>query len=200
MFSGIVESTGSVVEIDSAQLVVDATGIVEKLREGDSLSVNGACLTVTNVQGGNVRFGLMPETLRRTSLGRLTAGDVVNLESALVYGGQIGGHLMQGHVDATGELVSRDPDGDALVIGIKAPLSLTPYIVEKGFITVEGASLTIISINEAVFKISLVEYTQNATTLAKLPIGAELNLEVDMIAKYVERMLEDRNILTSTDL
>ena len=85
------------------------------------------------------------------------------------------------------------------MIGIKAPLSLTPYIVEKGFITVEGASLTIISINEAVFKISLVEYTQNATTLAKLPIGAELNLEVDMIAKYVERMLEDRNIPTSTD-
>ena len=129
----------------------------------------------------------------------LDAGDTVNLERALAYGGQIGGHLTQGHVDATGEIVIRQPDGDALILGIRTPQSLMRYIVEKGFIAVEGASLTVVSVEEDVFTVSLVEFTQNATTLANLELGAMVNLEVDMIAKYVERMLEERHIVPATE-
>jgi riboflavin synthase len=154
--------------------------------------VNGACLTIAELRERAAFFDLMPETMRRTSLGQLRPGDSVNLERALAFGGPVGGHLVQGHVDARGEVVGREPEGEALLLRIRAPRELLPYFVGKGFIAVDGVSLTIVAVEADVFTVSLVDYTQRATTLGRLEPGASVNLEVDILAKYVERLLEER--------
>lgn len=192
MFSGIVEELGTVPAVRPDGLVVQATRALEGVKAGDSLSVNGVCLTVADLRDGKASFSVMPETLRRSNLGSLKPGDPVNLERALSYGDRMGGHMVQGHVDARGEVVAVEPEGNAVLVRIRVPATLTPYLVEKGFVAVDGVSLTIISMEDDVFTISLVEFTRNATTLGRVRPGTQVNLEVDILAKYVESLVEGR--------
>lgn len=193
MFTGIIEEIGRVEWLGERAggvvLRVGARTVVQDLRLGDSISVNGACLTVTAVDATGFSVGLSPETLRRTNLGELRPGDGVNLERALAVGGRLGGHYVQGHVDGVGTIVGRRPEGDSLWMTFEAPADLLRYLVVKGFVAVDGISLTITERQGPTFSVALVAYTQSAVTLPHKPLGARVNLEVDVIAKYVESLL-----------
>jgi len=190
MFTGIVEEIGIVKEADSHHLLIGARKVLAGLEISDSISVNGACLTVTSVNGNAFNVDVMPETLRRTDLGGLRYGDQVNLERALQIGGRLGGHLVLGHVDGTGEIVTVTSEEAARVMKISAPAKLMPFIATKGFIAVDGVSLTIAGLDDFSFTVSLIAYTLENTTLASRRPGDEVNLEVDVIARYVERLKE----------
>ncbi len=191
MFSGIVEEVGRVVEArfdqDHPQLLIACEAVVEGARPGDSIAVEGVCLTVERLTGAGFVTGLMPETLRRTALGTLTPGDPVNLERSLAADGRIGGHFVQGHIDGTGTVVERREEGAALVVAIAVPPALGRYIVEKGYIAVDGASLTVVAAAPDRFTVSLVRHTQAHSTLAGKALGAGVNIEVDILGKYIER-------------
>ncbi|MBM2831109.1 MAG: ribE [Dehalococcoidia bacterium] len=190
MFTGIVEEIGRVKAMSPKGLTISARKALEGTKLGDSVAVNGVCLTVTRLGGSSFSVDVMPETLRRTNLGGLRSGDPVNLERALGLGDRLGGHLVQGHVDATGKLLSFTPQGDATIVAVSAPPSLMPYIVEKGFVAVDGISLTVIERDSSSFKVSLVAYTQQNTILGTKKPGELVNLEVDILAKYVEQLLK----------
>lgn len=196
MFTGIIEEVGTVRGVRpgsaTAGLDIAATVVTGETRIGDSIAVNGVCLTVTAVTPSGFTAGVMPETLRRSNLGACSHGSRVNLERSVVYGGRVGGHQVQGHVDGTGRVVARRGEGQALVVGISAPPSVLRYVVEKGYIAVDGASLTVVSVDGGGLTVSLVSHTQEHSTLAGLPVGATVNLEGDVIAKYVERLLQPR--------
>ncbi|MDA1096573.1 MAG: riboflavin synthase [Chloroflexi bacterium] len=189
MFTGIVEEVGSVVAAGEGRLLVLAGTTLEGTAIGDSISVNGACLTVTEIDGGRCAFDLMPETLRRTNLEGVGPGSRVNLERALSFNGRVGGHLVQGHVDGTGRIVSITAEGDARVVRFTAPVNVMKYLVEKGFIAVDGVSLTVVDVFEDGFSVSLVRYTLDHTDLGGMTVGGQVNLEVDIFAKYAERLL-----------
>jgi riboflavin synthase len=193
MFTGIIEEMGQVVTLRQTagrvELVVQARRVLEGTRHGDSIAINGVCLTVTDRTNTTFTVELQPETLRRTNLGDLASGAAVNLERALAVGDRLGGHFVQGHVDGTGVLRAITSDGPSLVVSIEAPKSLLRYIVPKGFIAVDGVSLTVVEVTGNIFTVALVTYTQEAITLPKLPIGSRVNLEVDILGKYVERIL-----------
>jgi len=193
VFTGIVEETGVVRALDerdgSVALRVDARTVCEDLRLGDSVAVNGVCLTVTAHDAAGFTVGLAPETLRRTDLSDLRPGDRVNLERAVAAGGRMGGHYVQGHVDGTGDIVGVRPEGDSLWMTFRAPSDLLPYLVVKGFVAIDGISLTITERREDTFSVALVAYTQSVVTLASKRPGDRVNLEVDVIAKYVESLL-----------
>jgi riboflavin synthase len=198
MFTGIVEEVGTVraVETDggSAVLDIDCSLVVSDARLGDSISVNGCCLTVTTLpEGGGFTADLMGETLKRTSLGALGAGAAVNLERALKADGRLGGHLVQGHVDGTGEILVVEPETSWTALRIGVPEHLRPYIVEKGSITVDGTSLTVMGAGADWFSVGLIPHTLSATSLRDRRAGDIVNLEVDVIAKYVEKMLRYRS-------
>ncbi|WP_031458144.1 riboflavin synthase [Chloroflexus sp. MS-G] len=195
MFTGIVEEMGTVAHIvgdqDQAnQLTVNCHTVLEGTRIGDSIAVNGTCLTVTALTDHSFTVGLSPETLRRTNLGRLKVGDPVNLERALAFGSRMGGHYVQGHVDGVGEIVAIVPEGDSKRVTIRPPARLLPYIVEKGYIAVDGVSLTVAEMGRDTFTVALVAYTQSAVIMGHQQVGALVNIEVDIIAKYVERLVE----------
>ncbi|MDW8144974.1 MAG: riboflavin synthase [Roseiflexaceae bacterium] len=195
MFTGIVEEIGRVIDIASdlpqGNFVQVASCIArEGARIGDSIAVNGACLTITELGDGWFRFGLSPETLQRTNLGRLHVNDPVNLERSLAFGGRMGGHYVQGHIDGVGEIVAITPEGDSKRVRIRPPARLLPYIVEKGYIAVDGVSLTVTDVDESTFGVALVAYTQEAVIMGRQGVGARVNIEVDIIAKYVERLLQ----------
>ncbi|MCS6840028.1 MAG: riboflavin synthase [Roseiflexus sp.] len=195
MFTGIVEEIGRVIDIASdlpqGNFVQVASRIArEGARIGDSIAVNGACLTITELGDGWFRFGLSPETLQRTNLGRLHVNDPVNLERSLAFGGRMGGHYVQGHIDGVGEIVAITPEGDSKRVRIRPPARLLPYIVEKGYIAVDGVSLTVTDVDESTFGVALVAYTQEAVIMGRQGVGARVNIEVDIIAKYVERLLQ----------
>lgn len=196
MFTGIVEEIGRVRGLErvgsGVQLTVGAERVLADLRVGDSIAVDGACLTVTALQDGAFTVGLAPETLRRTNLGERQPGDGVNLERAVAVGGRLGGHYVQGHVDGVGKVLARVPEGDSLRVTFSAPPDLMRYLVVKGFVCVDGVSLTVTGVAADSFQVALVAYTQQAVTLGTKPVGATVNLEVDVIAKYVERLLEAR--------
>ena len=195
MFTGIVEEIGSVLarrRDGSDALRIGAGQVLEGTRLGDSISVEGACLTVTALGDDWFEVGLSPETLRRTNLGERQVGDGLNLERAVAAGQRLGGHYVQGHVDATGQIVERVPEGSSLLVTFSLPPSLERYVVEKGFVAVDGISLTITATQPGRFSVALVEYTQGAVTLPRKPVGATVNLEVDVLAKYVERLMEAR--------
>jgi riboflavin synthase len=193
VFTGIVEEIGTVRALEERDggvyLQVGASVVCDDLRLGDSVSVNGVCLTVTQYDAAAFTVGLAPETLRRTNLGDLRAGDGVNLERAVAAGGRMGGHYVQGHVDGTGEIVGARPEGDSLWMTFRAPADLLPYLVVKGFVAIDGISLTITERRDDTFSVALVAYTQSAVTLAGKRPGDRVNLEVDVIAKYVESLL-----------
>jgi riboflavin synthase len=193
VFTGIVEEMGRVREATPNRLVIEAKKVLQGLRVGDSIAVNGVCLTVTSLSNDIFSVDVMPETLRRTNLGRLHYGDGVNLERALELDGRLGGHLVLGHVDDLGRIMLVMHEEGASVMRISAPARLMPYIAEKGFIAVDGVSLTIVDFDEYYFSVSLVAYTLEHTTLGGRRSGDMLNLEVDIIAKYVERLKERRH-------
>ncbi len=202
MFTGIVEEVGTLVarddSSDSAVLRVQATRVLEGVALGDSIAVNGVCLTVTDVTDGVWSTDVMAETLRRSSLGAAGSGDRVNLERAVTPHTRLGGHLMQGHVDGVGSILTRTP-GDAWeVVRIALPPELARYVVEKGSIAVDGVSLTVSAVSaadlpEPWFEVSLIPTTLRETTLGARTPGDPVNLEVDVIAKYVERLLGNRS-------
>jgi riboflavin synthase len=196
MFTGIVREVGRVVSADGGEsgrtLVVDAPETAASTAVGDSVSIGGVCLTAESVDAGRIRFHAVTETLRRTSLGRLAAGGEVNVEPALRAGEPLGGHVVQGHVDGLGRISSVEWEGDGLRVVVEASPEILRYCVEKGSITVDGVSLTVAELLEDAFAVALVPHTLSATTLRDLAPGQAVNLEVDVLAKYVERLLAPR--------
>lgn len=188
MFTGIVEEVGRVQSVTRNRFGFAARKVLEGTKPGDSIAVNGACLTATEIGPGTFAVEIMPETLRRTSMGSLRPGDPVNLERALRVGDRLGGHFVQGHVDDIGRILSIAPEQEAILMRVSAPDSIMRYIVEKGFIAVEGVSLTVITRDTGSFTVSLVGYTRDHTTLGRKRTGDPVNLEADIIAKYVEQL------------
>lgn len=188
MFTGIVEEIGKVVSAGAGNLTIAADGVLEGMQKGDSMAVNGVCLTVTSFDNKSFSADVMPETLNKTNLGLLRPGDGVNLERPLAANGRLGGHLVQGHIDDRGRVSSVNRGGEALLLSFDVPPKLMPYIVEKGFIAVDGVSLTVVSRDSSSFQVSVVGYTREHTTLGSRGVGEVVNLEVDIIAKYVEQL------------
>lgn len=193
MFSGIVEEIGQVIALDRGggnnALTVRCATVLDGTRIGDSISVNGVCLTVTELRSAAFVANLQPVTLSLSNLGALAPGDPVNLERSVEVGGRIGGHYVQGHVDGVGRVAARHGQGKAMLVRISAPDEVMRYVVERGFIAVDGASLTVMEVQSHGFVVSLVYHTQQHITLADLRISDPVNLEVDVIAKYVERLV-----------
>ena len=193
MFTGLVEEVGAVVERAGSRLVVAASRVLEDTDLGASVAVNGACLTVVEVGGSRLRFDVGPETLARTALGDLTAGDRVNLERPMRLGGLVGGHLVQGHVDGVGTVaaLTREADTARLTIEWRGE-ALAPLLIPQGSVAVDGVSLTVARLGEREFEIMIIPHTLAATTLGALTPGKRVNLEMDMIGKYVQRILQLR--------
>jgi len=193
MFTGLVEEQGSVVAIeplgDSVRLTLRGPLVTSDASHGASIAVNGCCLTVTNVEGDAFTADVMDESLRRTSLGDLTVGSPVNLERAVAAGARLGGHIVQGHVDGVGTLLERTPSAHWEVLRFSLPDELARYVVEKGSIAVSGVSLTVVEVTDDTFGVSLIPTTLADTILGTLTPGDRVNLEVDIVAKYVERLL-----------
>ncbi len=188
MFTGIIEEIGKIALTKPTSLTITGSRVLQEMEPGKSIAVNGACLTVTNYNISTFSVDVMPETLRRTNLGLLRAGDAVNLERAVALAGTLGGHFVQGHVDDVGRVASVDYEGGAIIMGFTAPLPMMRYIVVKGYIAVDGISLTVITKETSTFWVSIVDYTQKNTTLGSKRIGDLVNLEVDIIAKYVAEL------------
>jgi riboflavin synthase len=192
MFTGLVEATARVRRVDpdgdGVRLEVE-TPLAAELRQGDSIAVNGVCLTAVEPDGGRFKADVMAETLRRSSLGPLAAGDSVNVELPLRAGDRLGGHVVQGHVDGTGEVESARDEGFARLVRISADPALLRYVVEKGSIAVDGVSLTVAEVDDEGFTVSLIPETLERTTLGLAAPGRVVNLEVDVLAKYVEKLV-----------
>ena len=199
MFTGIVEEVGSVASVSGGSLVINASQVLKDMQPGGSIAVNGVCLTVTHFDAKSFSAGIMPETLRRTNLGQLRNGDKVNLERPLALGGELGGHLVQGHVDDTARVASVTKEGEAVLIGFEASPEVMRFIVPKGFIAVDGVSLTVASQDTGSFGVSIVGYTRQHTTLGNVKTGDMVNLEVDIIAKYVEQLSQPQRTGITAD-
>ena len=196
MFTGIVREVGRVASVDTGsggiRLEIDAPETAAATAIGDSVAVNGCCLTAVSVTSRGIAFHAVPETLTRTSLGTLGAGARVNLEPSLRAGEPLGGHYVQGHVDGVGTVRSVADEGESRRVWVDAPPEILRYVVEKGSIAVEGASLTVAGLDDGGFSVALIPHTLAETTLGGLAPGAPVNLEVDVLAKYVERLLAGR--------
>ncbi|WP_371530316.1 riboflavin synthase [Streptomyces sp. NBC_01283] len=201
MFTGIVEELGEITAVenldDASRFRVRGPVVTDGAKHGDSIAVNGVCLTVVEHEGAEFTADVMAETLNRSSLGALAPGSRVNLERPTAVGDRLGGHIVQGHVDGTGEIVDRKPSENWEIVKISLPAELSRYVVEKGSITVDGVSLTVVDAGPDYFTISLIPTTLALTTLGIKQPGDPVNLEVDVIAKYVERMLGDRALPAS---
>jgi len=185
LFTGIVEEVGSIVSIAAGKLTITANQVIKGMQKGGSIAVNGVCLTVTTFDNRSFSVDVMPETLSRTNLGRIHAGDKVNLERPMALGGEIGGHLVQGHIDDTGRIAFITREGGAVLMKFEAAPEVMRYIVPKGFIAVDGTSLTVTVKDNNSFGVSIVGYTLQHTILADKKMGDLVNLEVDIIGKYV---------------
>jgi riboflavin synthase len=199
MFTGIVEELGEVVYLtdaggDSAVIAVRGPVVTSDARHGDSISVNGVCLTVIDNVDGVFTADVMGETLRRSSLGGLKPDASVNLERAATVGSRLGGHLVQGHVDGVARIIAREPADEWEVLRFSLPAELARYVVEKGSITVDGVSLTVMAVTDDTFTVGLIPTTLKLTVLGAKAVGDLVNLEVDIIAKYVEKMLGGRRV------
>lgn len=193
MFTGLVEEVAAVRRVEhlqaGARIVLTAKRVLEGMVLGDSIAVNGVCLTVTSFSDDAFSADAVPETMRRTNLGQLHPGDPVNLERALRVGDRLGGHMVAGHVDGTGQLRARASESNAIVLTVSAPTPLMRYIADKGSICVDGVSLTVMDVTADVFRVSVIPHTGVSTTLLQSRVGTPFNLECDVIAKYVERLL-----------
>jgi riboflavin synthase len=193
MFTGIVREKGHVAALtgdaDGIRLLIDGPQTAAQVEIGDSVAISGCCLTVVAVENGTLAFDAVPETLERTSLGQLAPGGAVNLESAVRAGDPLGGHVMQGHVDGVGTVRSVEPEGDGRRVWFDAPAPVLRYVVDKGSIAVDGVSLTVAGLDDDGFAVALIPHTLAVTTLGEFEPGRTVNLEADVLAKYVERLL-----------
>lgn len=193
MFTGIIEEVGELIRISrrgkALGLTIKASKVIGDLKEGDSIAVNGVCLTAARCERGIFMVEVSPETMIRSNLGKLRVGEEVNLERALKLGDRLGGHQVTGHIDGVGRIVALEKDGDFLTITVQAPPEVMKYIVTKGSIALEGISLTIANWWEDRFQISVIPYTGKMTTIGQKNIGSEVNLEADLIGKYIERFI-----------
>ncbi len=196
MFTGLIEEIGTVVSIvkaaKSAKISIHAKRVLEQLKIGDSISTNGVCLTVTDFTSSSFTVDVMAETMRRSNLCLLAAGDEINLERALLAGERFGGHIVSGHIDGTGVITDYRKEENAIWITIAASPDILKYIVHKGSITIDGISLTVAYIDAKVFQVSIIPHTRDVTTLLRKKVGAAVNLESDMIGKYIEKLLLSR--------
>jgi riboflavin synthase len=196
VFTGIIRERGRVTAVERGEAAIrlrlEAPQTAAQVAVGDSVAVNGVCLTAVAVEDGTLAFDAVPETLRRSSLGRLETGAEVNVEPALRVGEALGGHYVQGHVDGVGHVRSVETEGADVVVRVDAPPELLRYLVEKGSVTVEGVSLTVAGVDERGFSVALIPHTLAETTLDALAAGDPVNLEVDVLAKYVERLVAPR--------
>jgi riboflavin synthase len=192
MFTGIVRELGTVEAFDGSRLVVEAAETAASATVGDSVAVAGVCLTVVERGEGRLAFDVVPETLSRTALGSVAPGRAVNVEPSLCVGDQLGGHVVQGHVDAVGRVRSVAPDGDGRRVWIDAPETVVRYCIEKGSIAVDGVSLTVAAFDDDGFEVALIPHTLAVTTLGSLEPGGEVNLEADVLGKVVERLVAER--------
>jgi riboflavin synthase len=192
MFTGIVRELGTVAAFDGSRLVVAAPETAAGVNVGDSVSVAGVCLTVVEAGEDRLAFDVVPETVARTALGRIEPGDVLNVEPSLRVGDPLGGHVVQGHVDAVGRVRSAEREGDSRRVWFDAPEDVVRYCIEKGSIAVDGVSLTVASLDGDGFEVALIPHTLAVTTLGRLEEGDEVNLEVDQLAKFVERLVAPR--------
>jgi riboflavin synthase len=199
LFTGIIEELGHVASVPAGSLVIAASKVLKGMQLGGSIAVNGVCLTVTNFNSQSFSVDIMPETLKRTNLGRLRTGDRVNLERPLALGGELGGHLVQGHVDDTGRIAAVTSEGESLLIRFEASPEVMRFIVPKGFIAVDGVSLTVASRDTNSFGVSVVDYTRQHTILGSQKVGDTVNLEVDIIAKYVEQLSQPQRTGITAD-
>ncbi len=200
MFTGIIEEIGKVVSAQAGRLTIHAANTLAGMKLGGSIAVNGACLTVTSFDSSSFSVEIMDETRRRTDLGGLRPGDSVNLERPLALGGEVGGHLVQGHIDGTGRVVAVRQEGDSRLVKIEVSDEIVRYVVPKGFIAVDGVSLTVVDRDDRWFRVALVGFTQQHTTLGSKQVGDLVNLEVDIIAKYVEQFNRARRPGITVDL
>lgn len=204
MFTGIVKELGEVEHImagaDGAQLAIRATELSTRVQVGDSVAVNGVCLTVIQKEGDRLWFDAVQETLRRSNLGKLKRGDKVNLEDALRVGEAMGGHFVQGHVDTTGTVQRLFPQGDAIVMVIAVSEEWMRYVVPKGSVAIDGVSLTVVDARAGEFSVWLIPHTRAVTTLGLRQVGNEVNVEFDMLAKYIEKLLQARQERGGVDL
>ena len=189
MFTGIIEEVGTVGELGDNKLTIRAAKVMEDQKMGDSISVNGTCLTVVAHDSTTFTVDLSPETLSRTSLGGLEQNHKVNLERPLAVRDRLGGHIVQGHVDATGRITSSRTEGNSQILRVRFPERMRPYIVEKGFIAVDGISLTVVQKGTSTFTLSVIPFTLENTNLQEKGVGDRVNLEIDIIAKYVESLM-----------
>ena len=196
MFTGIVEERGTVASVEpltnAERIAISGSVVLADVRPGDSIAVNGVCLTVVDIGPDSFTADVMQETLKRSSLGSAGVGSEVNLERAARLDSRLGGHLVQGHVDGTGEVLVIEPDPHWTLMRISLPAGLARYVVEKGSITVDGVSLTVVGVDDVGFSVSLIPTTLAETTLGSRRVGDTVNLEVDAIAKYVERLMQGR--------
>ena len=193
MFTGIIEEVGKIMRIQrngqSAQLIISAQKILEDIKEGDSIAVNGICLTATSYTANSFTADVMHETLNRSALAQCKRKSPVNLERAMSANGRFGGHIVAGHVDATGQIAGRKKDDNAIWIRVEAPPEVLRYVVEKGSITIDGISLTVAAVSAHDFSVSMIPHTAEVTTLGSKKEGDIVNLETDIIGKYVEKLL-----------
>ncbi len=192
MFTGIVEEVGRIKAIGSGVLQVSASRVLEDVQLGDSIAVNGICLTVTEFNSGSFRADVMPETVRRTSLAELKIGSPVNLERALTLSSRLGGHMVSGHIDGVGRIVSLKDDKNAILMKIAADADILHYIVEKGSVALDGISLTVAAVTDRDFTVSLIPHTRQVTNLGSKGEGSLINIENDVVGKYVEKLLQPR--------
>jgi len=188
MFTGLVEELGVISSINQTDIWIECSIVMDDLGVKDSISVNGACLTVVRIEKNLFKVNVVPETLRRTDLGNLSVGDKVNLERSAQLGGRLGGHIVQGHVDGTAHITAYVQEGSAWLIEFEVSKNLSRYIVEKGFVCVDGASLTVVNCNENKFTIALIPYTRDNTVLGYKGVGNSVNIETDIIGKYIEKL------------
>lgn len=193
MFTGLVEEIGKIESVikstKSARITIKAKKILEDVNLGDSICTNGVCLTVTSFDSGKFTVDVMAETMRRSNLKTLSLGAEVNLERALRVGDRLGGHIVSGHIDGVGQIKSYEQEDNAVWITIEAPSEILRYIVEKGSIAIDGVSLTVAYVDESIFKVSIIPHTKDMTTLLRKKIGDVVNLECDMVGKYIEKFL-----------
>jgi len=203
MFTGLVEELGTLRSVrkgaDSALLTIEVEKILNDLKIGDSIAVNGVCLTVTNFGGNFFTADVMAETLVKSNLGDLRPNDRVNLERALRLGDRLGGHLVSGHIDGVGTIVNKERFDIAIIITIAAPREVMRYVIKKGSVAIDGTSLTVVDFAGEKFRVSLIPHTAHSTTLGYKKVGDTVNLEADIVGKYIERLLVDRGKATGED-
>lgn len=199
MFTGIIEEVGTVLSFGNGKIQIEAKKILEDTKLGDSISVNGVCLTVTKLNSSDFFADVMNETLSRSNLGALKKGENVNLERAMAANGRFGGHFVSGHIDGTGKITKIQNDGNATWIYISAPKEILNLIIEKGSVAIDGISLTVAKVSEIDFAVSVIPHTSEETTLTSKKVGDIVNLENDVIGKYVQKLMRNKNVASTDD-